>query len=112
MKTTNLLTSFQEEVIHQLELQEGVTYDDIAKLTHGRTLYHKRLKDSRGNAVQIRISGKVKTWKRRPGEFDVPAKHGLYTNLRINQRNAPEWSLHEPPIQHMLKFRPMKSKET
>lgn len=38
-----------------------------------------------------RVSGKVQTWKTRPGEFRIPVKHGLHANYAITQHNVSQW---------------------
>ena len=54
---------------------------------------HVSLKDSRGNPIQCRASGKCKTWKTRPEEFKLPVKYGLYQSFYITPENAHEWNV-------------------
>jgi hypothetical protein len=57
-----------------------------------RYFKHVSLKDSRGNPVVCRATGKCKTWKTRPEEFKLPVKYGLYQSFYITPENAHEWS--------------------
>lgn len=38
--------------------------------------------------VTVRRSGKTKTWKTRPDEWDMPVKYGLYTSFHLTQFDA------------------------
>ena len=62
-------------------------------LRHGQTLAHATLKDSKGNPLIARVSGKVQLWKTRPQAFKLPMKHGLYQSFYITETNANEWSV-------------------
>lgn len=57
-----------------------------------RYFSHVTLKDSRGNPVRCRASGKCQTWKTRPNDFKLPVKYGLYQCFYITPENAAEWS--------------------
>ena len=56
-----------------------------------RYFKHASLKDSRGNPVKCRASGKCQTWKTRPEEFKLPVKYGLDKSFYITPENAAEW---------------------
>ena len=62
-----------------------------AEATITRHFVHVSLKDSRGNPVACRASGKCKTWVTRPDEFKLPCKYGMYTSFYITHDNAHEW---------------------
>jgi hypothetical protein len=53
--------------------------------------YHRTKRNTRGQA-EVRRNGKTKTWKTRPGEFQIPVKYGMYDCFYITDRNADEWS--------------------
>lgn len=38
--------------------------------------------------VCVRVSGRCKTWKTRPTEFQLPVKYGLYQSSCVNEHNA------------------------
>ncbi len=61
--------------------------------------YHRTLtyKDKR-TPIEVRRNGKTKTWKTRPGEFQIPVKYGMYEYFYITQRNADEWSTIPLPL--------------
>lgn len=76
-----------------------MTADDALTLTYGDVIYHATLRNSDGSAVRARVNGKVKTWKRRPGYFQIPMKHGLrdcfYLTPDGSQR-LENWRLSDP----------------
>lgn len=72
-----------------------LTIEQAMSLRYRDELVHVTLKDSRGKPARCRVNGACKTWKRRPGDFQLPVKHGLYQYFHITERNAHEWSL--PP---------------
>ena len=51
---------------------------DAFKLKYGDQLEHKTLKNADGTRLRLRVTGKVKTWKRDKTRIKVPLKHGLY----------------------------------
>lgn len=64
--------------------------------------WHLRLTNSDGSPLRVRRNGKTQTWKTRPGEWKMPAKHGLSTHIYIisdariaNSKTylANEWSI-------------------
>ena len=59
-------------------VKDLLTEEEVPKLKVGDVLYHVKLKDSRKYPLAIRVNGKCRTWKRRPGYFELPTKHGLY----------------------------------
>ena len=40
-----------------------------------------------------RVNGRVKTWKTRPDDFEVPLKHGLYDYTYLRPSNASDFHL-------------------
>ena len=54
-----------------------------------------KLTDSRGSPVQCRQNGKLKTWKREPGRWQLPVKHGLRQCFYITGDNGEAWKLNE-----------------
>lgn len=78
-----------------------MTHDEAKALTYGDVIYHKTLRNADGSMVRARCNGKVRLWKRRPGDYQVPMKYGLryyfyltpgYPNLTGDQI-AKDWSL-------------------
>ena len=72
---------------------QNLTLADISNISHRSVLKHKVLKNKDGSALRCRINGKIKTWKTRPGEFQVPVKHGLRDCFYINQNTISDWYL-------------------
>lgn len=54
-----------------------MTLKEAKRLTPGTTLYHKTKRNTTG-ALTVRVSGRVKTWKRNPERIAIPVKYGLY----------------------------------
>jgi len=82
-----------------------ITFDQARQLTHGQIVHCEIVRlcvrhvGPRGGVqtrtVQARVSGKVQTWKTRPGEFRVPVKYGLYEHGEITHTNANQWHVEE-----------------
>lgn len=83
-----------------------ITKEIALSLSHGQTLYHLTHKNADGSALRVRVSGKVKTWKRRPDDFEFPVKYGFYQSLRISNKgvnrfvDAAQYSTEEPENTH------------
>lgn len=62
----------------------------LAKVKPGAEIHEEGccLDGKRTKIIRWRVTGKVKTWKTRPNDFDFPVAHGLYTHSRINQSNG------------------------
>lgn len=71
----------------------NLTFADISKLSHRSILCHKVLKNNDGTALRCRVNGKIKTWKTRPNDFQLPVKHGLRDCFYINQNTIGDWYL-------------------
>ena len=54
---------------------------------------HATIKNADSSPARVRRNGKTQTWKTRPGEFRIPAKHGLYDYVQITDRNASDWNV-------------------
>ncbi len=62
-------------------------------LKHGDIVHHKTVQNADGTPARGRVNGKVKLWKRSPGKFLVPMKHGLYDYFYIDQDNYLDFTL-------------------
>lgn len=67
-----------------------LTYE-LAILPTTRSLEHVTLKNADKTPLRARVSGKAQVWKTRPGEFRLPAKHGLKDTFQITHANCSEW---------------------
>jgi len=56
---------------------------------------HRTKKNSDGSPLRARRTGKTQTWKRRPYDFKIPCKYGLYESFYITQDNADQWYIPE-----------------
>jgi len=54
---------------------------------------HVAMKNKDGSPLRVRRNGKTKTWKRKPNEFSIPIKYGLYEYSYITHDNCHEWVL-------------------
>ncbi len=70
-----------------------ITKEQAMAAGYGKTLFHVSKKDSRGEPMRIRVSGKCQTWKTRPEDFKLPVKYGMYESGYITPSNAAEWGL-------------------
>jgi hypothetical protein len=70
-----------------------ITKELAAGFYRGKTIYHKTARNADGSAKRCRVNGKLKTWKTRPTEWQLPVKHGLWDFFYISQANAGEWLL-------------------
>lgn len=81
-----------------------ITVDQVRK----RTGMYFQQKDvtmgERNKLLQVRQTGKVKTWKRNPSWFEIPVKYGLFESFYITNfdhwkgskwltRNDNEWEI-------------------
>ena len=73
-----------------------MTIEEVKQLKYTQELYHITETNRDGTSVRIRISGKVKIWKRNPNKVKVPFKYGLYFNGYIDEHNCSNWSLTDP----------------
>jgi len=82
----------------------AITRDKLLELGHHGTELHYTGRQHCGrefgpkgrvtdSVVTCRISSQVKTWKRRPGDFRVAVKRGLYENHEIVPANAGDFHL-------------------
>ena len=59
---------------------------------------HVSAKNADGTPVRPRRNGKTKTWKTRPGLFQIPVKYGLKSYFYIDNfeyKNADDWNVVE-----------------
>lgn len=54
---------------------------------------HVSMKNRDKTPVRARRNGKTKTWKTRPGDFQIPVKYGLRECFYITPTNAHEWNV-------------------
>jgi len=70
-----------------------ITIEEAKKLKVGDYLYHETLKDSKGFPVRVKVMGTVKTWVRKPTEFRIPVKYGLYQHGVVTHEHAAAWGV-------------------
>lgn len=72
-----------------------ITKEQAASLKPGQVIYNAAHKNADQSPLRARVNGKIKFWKSRPSEFEVPLKLGLKTFLYLNEGNAKHWCLTE-----------------
>lgn len=70
-----------------------ITKDIALRLKTREQLYHVTLKNKDGSPYNVRVNGKVKTWKTRPNEFMLPIKRELREFGYITEQNCDEWTI-------------------
>lgn len=55
-----------------------ITLKQAKELLHGQILHHVKLKNADKTPLRIRVSGKVKLWKRDKNRIAIPLKYGLF----------------------------------
>jgi len=65
----------------------SITLEQAKALEHGQQLFHIRHRNADGTPQRWRVNGKVKTWKTRPDEVQVPIKHGLWSYDYLTHRD-------------------------
>jgi hypothetical protein len=71
-----------------------LTFAAVSTLRYGQTLYHRTATQAGGReALRVRVTGALKTWKTRPGEFRLPVKWGRRDSGAITHANMDQWSL-------------------
>jgi hypothetical protein len=74
------LRSSRRKVKETIMLRQ-ITLGEAKNLGYGDRVYTL---DRNGNAAEIRVSSKVKTWKRDPNRIEVSFKYGMYENFRMD----------------------------
>lgn len=69
----------EEKEYRFLTFQEAKQLDNVS---------HAKVLDRNGNVREVKINGRVKTWKTRPGDIDIPCKYGMYEYFTVSYRNG------------------------
>lgn len=62
-----------------------LTREEILALRPGQHIGCRLLS---GGVGQVKINGKIKTWKREPDRVEVPVKYGMYECARLSLQDA------------------------
>jgi hypothetical protein len=69
-----------------------LTKEIAQNLTVGTWLYSRDHTQGGGKQpLQVRVNGRCKTWKTRPGQFRLPVKWGLRDCGYITEYDAEDW---------------------
>lgn len=53
--------------------------------------WSRTLTNADGSPLRVRRTGRLKTWKTRPGQYRLPVKYGLKTGTYITEENSSDW---------------------
>jgi len=70
-----------------------ITKEIAVQLKHGTILLHKSERQGGGAPYRVRVTGQVQTWVKRPADFRIPVKHGMYVYGEVTQNNGSDWEL-------------------
>ena len=59
-----------------------ITFEEAKALVN-----HCYILDRNGNYRQVKINGKVKTWRRDPNRIEIPCKYGMYEYFTLTERD-------------------------
>lgn len=62
-----------------------------SEVVGAREFWHRVARNADGSPTRARPSGKMKTWKTRPGDFRQPVKHGLKNSFYLTPENIGDW---------------------
>lgn len=62
-----------------------LTLDEAKALRYGE---HRLFIALDGTARTVKINGRPKTWKTRPGDVDIPVKYGMYEHATFSMRRG------------------------
>ena len=63
----------------------------LSEIANAREFWHRIVRNADGSPTRIRPSGKMKTWKTRPGDIKQPVKHGLKVSFYLTPENIGDW---------------------
>lgn len=82
-----------------------ITLAQAKSLRPGTTLYAIGKYNADGTAMRVKVNGRVKTWKTRPSQVQIPYKRGLYEYGYLDEGDLGWLSLTEPkPVRPKGKF--------
>lgn len=91
METLMLSSGYDRKKNAEKSAYRYMTPSEALALTHGQTIPFLA-RD--GSVRSVRVSGKVRTWKRDTSRIEVPVKYGLYESALMVAREGRmvEWS--------------------
>ena len=72
-----------------------ITKEIALTLQKGQIIYSRTWRNSDGTPQRFRVNDKVKTWKRRPLEFALPVKRGLFEYGYVDEWNGVDFTTSE-----------------
>ncbi len=105
METFELFNGYDRKKKPEKDLFRSITFEEAKNLYYGQTV---KMIDHLGNAWRnVKINGKVQTWKRDPNRIRIPCKYGMYECFRLNQSDfnrivveveKDEWPKNREPV--------------
>lgn len=90
------ISDIKDEIFAQCDRENA---EDAAGILNRRTamtasrFYHRTALYKDGiRHIEARRNGATKTWVRRPNEFRIPVKYGMYDCFYITDKDASNWS--------------------
>lgn len=62
-----------------------MTFDEAKGLKYGQIIYHLRWTNADGTPQRWMVNGKVKLWKTRPNDIEIPIKRGMWQFSYLSQ---------------------------
>lgn len=84
MKTFTLINGYDRKKKEKM-LFRYMTKEEILNLSYGNRVWFLA---NDGTARQLKINGKVRTWKRDTDRIEVPVKYGMYEYGQLNLTQA------------------------
>ena len=72
-----------------------MTANEAMALKLGKVVYDKIYRNKDGSPLRWKVNGAVKRWVRKPDNFKVPIKRGLYEHGYITPENVMDFELKE-----------------
>lgn len=71
-----------------------ITFSQAIQLKSCNSIHHNTLKNCDGKTCQVfKINGKVKLWKTKPYQFQIPIKRGLREYYYLTENNCDQFHL-------------------
>ena len=83
MKTIEAPSGYDRSKNPEVKRYRSITLEEAKNLSYG----HANILDRHGKVRNIKINGKVRTWKRDPNRIEIPCKYGLYECFTLTSRD-------------------------
>ena len=70
-----------------------ITREQVNQLQARDVIHETGFHNSDGTCRRWRVNGKLKSWKRRPEDFSLPIKHGMWSYTYLTHDNVKDCHL-------------------